>query len=102
MVGRAMGPLASSGSRRATRRVLGGESRMARIFLSHSSKDAAAATLVSDALERAGHHVFLDQDAKHGIIPGEHWQEVLDTELRGCDALVFLNSVQAQASVQCS
>jgi len=71
------------------------------IFISHASADAAVAARVAEGIRRAGHSIFLDSDREDGIGPGTAWLRVLLRELRICDALVFLNSSAAQASMWC-
>jgi energy-coupling factor transporter ATP-binding protein EcfA2 len=71
------------------------------IFLSYASSDAALADVVAEGLLRAGHRVFLDSDCADGVAPGMRWQPTLFSELRQCDAVVFLNSSASQASMWC-
>lgn len=74
---------------------------MGEIFLSYASSDAALADVVAEGLLRAGHRVFLDSDCADGVAPGMRWQPTLFSELRQCDAVVFLNSSASQASMWC-
>jgi WD40 repeat protein len=74
---------------------------MGDVFISHASGDAAPAVGVAEALRNAGHRTFLDTDARDGISPGAEWQRTLYRELRICDAVVLLNSEDAQASMWC-
>ncbi|HEX8164804.1 MAG TPA: TIR domain-containing protein [Beijerinckiaceae bacterium] len=72
---------------------------MAFIFLSHSSKDADAATGVRDWLKREQYEaIFLDHHTEDGIVGGELWEERLYTELRQCRALIALVSANWLAS----
>jgi WD40 repeat protein len=71
------------------------------IFISHASRDGALAARVAEVLRLAGHGIFLDSDRDDGIAPGADWQRTLFRELRLCDAVVFLNSGAAQASMWC-
>src|SRR3954469_21258784 len=61
---------------------------MARVFVSHSSKDAALAAEVHRWLVDDGHEAFLDQDLADGILAGEEWQRRLHERLRWADAVV--------------
>ncbi|MEJ8848531.1 TIR domain-containing protein [Variovorax rhizosphaerae] len=64
---------------------------MGTIFLSHSSRDDAAASALRVWLEAEGHQaIFLDHDAADGLIGGTPWEERLYTELRRCRALIAL------------
>jgi WD40 repeat protein len=64
---------------------------MGTIFLSHSSRDDAAASALRGWLEAEGHQaIFLDHDAADGIVGGTSWEERLYTELRRCRALIAL------------
>jgi WD40 repeat protein len=74
---------------------------LAEIFISHASADNLCAGRAAEALRLAGHGVFLDSDRAEGIVPGAAWQRTLLRELRICDAVVFLNSRAAQASMWC-
>ena len=74
---------------------------MGEIFISHASADGVLAARVAEGVRLAGHGIFLDSDRKDGIVPGVAWQQTLFRELRICDAVVFLNSMAAQASMWC-
>ncbi len=50
---------------------------MARVFVSHASKDAALAAEVHHWLIDDGHEAFLDQDLSDGILAGEEWEKQL-------------------------
>lgn len=66
---------------------------MACIFLSHSSKDNAAAVAVAGWLKDEGwDEVFLDLDPVKGIHPGERWERALYTQAADCGAVLFLVS----------
>ncbi|MFC7739241.1 TIR domain-containing protein [Roseomonas sp. GCM10028921] len=72
------------------------------IFLSHSSRDDAAADALREWLAQEGHAaVFLDHDGRGGIAGGEPWEERLYTELRRCRALIVLVSPDWLASPWC-
>jgi hypothetical protein len=55
---------------------------MARVFISHSSRDAAAARWVADWLNDHGFDApFLDFDKHAGIPPGADWERTLYREI---------------------
>ena len=74
---------------------------MARLFLSHSTKDKDDALKVRDALEKAGHIVFVDSDHDDGIAPSAQWRPALFRGIRVCHAMVFLNSPNSRDSTWC-
>lgn len=78
-----------------------GEGALGAIFISHASADKVLASRVANSVRLAGHSIFLDCDRDDGIAPGADWQRTLFRELRVCDAVVFLNSTAAQASMWC-
>jgi WD40 repeat protein len=78
-----------------------GEGAVGEIFISHASADGVLAARVAEGVRLAGHSIFLDSDREDGIAPGTAWQGTLFRELRICDAVVFLNSMAAQASMWC-
>ncbi len=64
---------------------------MARVFISHSSRDAGPAQelfgwLKSQGFERG----FLDIDTDHGIPPGAKWEQTLYEELERAEAVILL------------
>jgi len=61
---------------------------MARVFISHSSKNNDLAAEVRDWLTGDGHEVFLDCDRHDGIETGDLWKERLYERLRRADAVV--------------
>ncbi len=64
---------------------------MARIFVSHSSLDAAPARDVLAWLKSLGFdNAFLDIDESRGIQPGDEWEARLYAELAACSAVVLL------------
>src|SRR4051812_23997070 len=68
-----------------------GKAPVSFIFVSHHSRDDAAACTLRDWLQKEGHAaVFLDHDTEAGIAGGEPWEERLYTELRRCRALIAL------------
>ena len=75
---------------------------MARIFLSHSSANNAAAVALRDWLTEQGFDdVFLDIDPERGLVPGERWQEALRAAADRCEAVLFLVSPSWLASPWC-
>jgi WD40 repeat protein len=63
------------------------------IFISHSSKDSAAAAALHARLlarEYTAAQLFLDSDAGSGIAAGEEWQQALYARLKDCRALIVL------------
>ena len=66
---------------------------MARLFISHSSANNAAAFALRDWLAEQGFtDVFLDIDADRGLAAGERWQEALKAAADRCEAVLFLIS----------
>ncbi|MCB1935624.1 MAG: toll/interleukin-1 receptor domain-containing protein, partial [Nitrosomonas sp.] len=59
---------------------------MASIFLSHNTKDKAAAQQLKAWLEaeKRNHYVFLDDDVQTGIKGGADWERTLYEQLRRC------------------
>lgn len=75
---------------------------MSSLFISHSSRDKAAATVLQAQLAAQGHHsVFLDFDPDVGIQAGVSWERTLYTKLRACRAVVALCSDSYLASQWC-
>ena len=78
---------------------------MARVFVSHASEDRALAGEVHRWLVEAGHEVFLDQDLRDGVPPGEEWEQLLHERLRWANAVVcvvtsaYLDSTWCAAEV---
>ena len=68
---------------------------LARIFISHSAKEASPAEEVRDAvlreLKARGHEVFVDSD----ITTGDRWRARLLDELGRCDAAVVILDQEA-------
>ena len=74
------------------------------IFISHSSKDKAAALDIQQRLFGYGYdtsQLFLDSDAETGIPAGSKWEQVLYARLKDCRALIVLCSADWQASRWC-
>ena len=76
---------------------------MARVFLSHSSLDNAAAVAINGWLRDHGwDEVFVDFDPERGIAAGERWEEALNNAANRCEAVIFLVSRNWLASEWCS
>ncbi len=67
---------------------------MARLFISHSSANNAAALALRDWLYEQGfrNDVFLDIDPERGLVPGVQWQHALKAAADRCEAVLFLVS----------
>jgi hypothetical protein len=66
---------------------------MARIFISHSSRDNGVALALRDWLASEGwDDVFLDIDPERGIVSGERWEAALHVAADRCEAVIFLLS----------
>ena len=67
---------------------------MARLFISHSSANNAAALALRDWLHEQGfqNDVFLDIDPERGLVPGMRWQQALKAAADRCEAVLFLVS----------
>ena len=75
---------------------------MARIFLSHNSKDALEAVALKRWLADNGwDDVFLDIDARDGLSPGERWKDALRSAADRCEAVLCLVSPTWLASAEC-
>ena len=76
---------------------------MADIFLSHSSTDHDAASMIKSWIERdrKSWSVFLSKDKKYGIIAGQNWQDRLRAELQGCRLVLAIITVDWLASHWC-
>lgn len=76
---------------------------MARIFLSHSTKDKQQAVELKKWLEAEGreHYVFLDNDPRTGIKPGEEWEKKLYAELKTCRVVIALMTSNWESSKWC-
>jgi WD40 repeat protein/energy-coupling factor transporter ATP-binding protein EcfA2 len=75
---------------------------MTRLFISHSSTDAAVARRVAARLKSAGFEgLFLDIDPEAGIPAGRSWERELYVQLRRADAVVYLASAASAASRWC-
>ncbi len=78
---------------------------MSLLFISHSSKDAAAAQTLRDRLYDKGYStegsVFLDFDANAGIQAGQEWEQTLYRNIRASRAVIVLCSAASMASRWC-
>jgi Novel STAND NTPase 1/TIR domain len=75
---------------------------VSRIFISHSSADAAAALALRDWLAAEGwDDVFLDLDPDRGLKAGERWQGALKTAAERCELVILLVSPAWAASKWC-
>jgi WD40 repeat protein len=75
---------------------------MARIFISHSAANNAAALAIGRWLSSEGFSEhFLDIDPRRGLVAGERWQEALKRAADRCEAIVFLISTAWLASTWC-
>ncbi len=64
---------------------------MARIFLSHSSKDREQAARLLQWLHAQGFvSTFLDFDERRGIAPGADWERTLYREVSSADAVILI------------
>jgi hypothetical protein len=76
---------------------------LARLFISHSSIDNAAAIALRDWLFELGFRdeVFLDIDPERGLVAGQRWQEALKAAADRCEAVLFLVSPAWLSSAWC-
>jgi hypothetical protein len=75
---------------------------VAQIFVSHSSADNSLAVRVRECLGELGYDsVFLDVSPTEGLVPGAAWRDQLFTNLDKSDALVFVGTPTANASLWC-
>ena len=75
---------------------------MARVFLSHSSRDNASAGRIKAWLEQQGFDApFLDFDKHAGIPPGADWEKTLYREIELSQALLILQSANWSDSKWC-
>ncbi|MDP5219865.1 TIR domain-containing protein [Ruegeria sp. 2205SS24-7] len=66
---------------------------MARVFISHSSRDNALAGAMKIWLHSEGFETpFLDFDKHSGIPPGANWEKVLYREIENSEALIILQT----------
>ena len=75
---------------------------MARLFISHSSRNNNKAIEVRDWLARNGwDDVFLDLDPERGIAAGQRWKEALQKAAWRCEVVLALVSKEWLASSWC-
>jgi WD40 repeat protein/energy-coupling factor transporter ATP-binding protein EcfA2 len=75
---------------------------VARVFISHSSKDAEASRKIFDWLHDQGFDApFLDFDARFGLRLGADWEKQLYHEIKRSDALVLVLTPSWLASKWC-
>jgi signal transduction histidine kinase len=79
---------------------------VARVFLSHSSRDNRQAVAVNAWLieQEPGlaEEIFLDLDPHTGIRPGERWKEALNQANTRCEAVICLLSKHWNRSYECA
>jgi len=64
---------------------------VARIFISHSSRDNEAASRIKVWLEAQGYqYFFLDFDKHAGIAPGADWEKTLYRQIEHADAVLLI------------
>jgi WD40 repeat protein len=75
---------------------------MARLFISHSSRNNDKAIEVRDWLAANGwDDVFLDLDPERGIVAGQRWKEALQQAAYRCEVVLALVSAEWLASGWC-
>jgi WD40 repeat protein len=75
---------------------------MARVFVSHSSRDAGSARWIADWLVAQGFDApFLDFDKHSGIPPGANWEQTLYQAIQRSQALLIVQSDNWNASKWC-
>lgn len=75
---------------------------MAKVFLSHSSRDNEAAMRLKIWLDEQGLTLaFLDFDRLDGIPPGANWEKTLYRNIHDCQALLILQTPNWSASRWC-
>lgn len=77
---------------------MAGDAIQARVFISYSRADQAAAQRIRDALNMRGFEAFLDV---HDIAPAEDWRRRLGALIRSAEKIVFLISPDSVASKIC-
>ncbi|HET9254493.1 MAG TPA: TIR domain-containing protein, partial [Pseudonocardiaceae bacterium] len=75
---------------------------VARVFVSHASKDAECAGWLHEWLVSEDHEVFLDRDPCDGIAIGGEWERRLHERLRWADAVVCVITSAYLESVWCA
>ncbi|WP_407116188.1 TIR domain-containing protein [Bradyrhizobium sp. LMG 9283] len=75
---------------------------MARLFISHSSRNNDKAIEVRDWLAKNGwDDVFLDLDPQRGIVAGQRWKDALQRAAQRCEMVLALISAEWLASPWC-
>lgn len=75
---------------------------MARLFISHSSRNNDKAIEVRDWLAKNGwDDVFLDLDPERGIVAGQRWKDALQKAAQRCEMVLALISAEWLASPWC-
>ena len=79
---------------------------MARVFLSHSSRDSRQAIAVKKWMVEQepglADEIFLDLDPHTGIRPGERWKQALQQANSRCEAVICLLWAHWEASHECT
>jgi WD40 repeat protein len=78
------------------------EEAMARVFISHASRDRELADELHGWLIQEGHEVFLDHHPDQGITVGEAWEQRLYERLRWADAMICVVTSAYLASPWCA
>ena len=66
---------------------------MARVFISHSSRDGEPATRIKAWLGEQGFETpFLDFDKHAGIAPGADWEKTLYREIEQSEAIIIVQT----------
>jgi len=75
---------------------------MARLFISHSSRNNDKAIEVRDWLAKNGwDDVFLDLDPERGIVAGQRWKDALQKAAQRCEMVLALVSAEWLKSPWC-
>ena len=75
---------------------------MARLFVSHSSKNNPEALALRDWLiEEGWEDIFLDIDPQRGLVAGQRWQAALKAAADRCEAVLFIISPEWARSKWC-
>jgi hypothetical protein len=75
---------------------------VAKVFISHSSRDSPIAAKVRTWLANGGHDTFFDEDPEHGMKPGQNWEQELYARLQWADAVVCVITSSYLASAWCA
>src|SRR6478752_5756334 len=75
---------------------------MARVYVSHASRDRELAGEMFGWLDTAGHDLFFDEDLRVGLAVGDRWQDRLFERLRWADAVLCVVTSAYLASAWCS